>query len=211
VYDSIAQEEIMSHLAGIGPGPFTVEGFHEWLDTRSPEEHWELIEGIAVMNPAPLVGHQRIASNFERYLNDALERNKPEWLADRECGIELSDDSRFRPEPEIAVVDADIDTTRRGLDRFYLIVEVRSASDRERIFSAKLDFYKDHPHNRWIVAVDQNRIEAVVHERQEDGSWARRTLKRPSDVLRFGEIGEVCTLGDLYRNTNLDPRRRAKG
>jgi hypothetical protein len=47
------------------PWPFTVEAFHEWLDTRSPEEHWELIEGIAVMTPAPL-----IASNFERYLVD---------------------------------------------------------------------------------------------------------------------------------------------
>src|SRR4051794_6716462 len=72
--------------------------------------------------------------HFEHHLNDALARNKPEWRADREIGIELSDDSPYRPEPEIAVVDADINTTRRGVDRFYLIVEVRSESDRERLF-----------------------------------------------------------------------------
>ncbi|MFL5325764.1 MAG: Uma2 family endonuclease [Microvirga sp.] len=195
----------MTHLARFGPSPFNVALFHEWLDTRSPEEHWELIEGVAVMNPAPLVGHQRIASNFEHHLNDALARNKPEWRADREIGIELSDDSPYRPEPEIAVVDADIDTTRRGVDRFYLIVEVRSESDRERLFASKLDFYKSHPHNRWIVVVEQDRVEATIHERQDDGGWAMRRLSRASDRLTFGEIGEVCALGDLYRHTNLDP------
>jgi len=198
----------MTPLARLGPSPFTVALFHEWLDTRSPEEHWELIEGVAVMNPAPLVGHQRIASNFERRLSDALARNKPEWIADREIGIELSDDSPYRPEPEIAVVDADIDTTRWGVDRFYLIVEVRSASDREPLFGSKLDFYKAHPHCRWIVVVEQDRIEAAIHARAEDGKWTRRRLKRVSDLLSFGEIGEVCTLGDLYRHTNLDPARR---
>ena len=195
----------MTHLARFGPSPFNVALFHEWLDTRSPEEHWELIEGVAVMNPAPLVGHQRIASNFEHHLNDALARSKPEWRADREIGIELSDDSPYRPEPEIAVVDADIDTTRRGVDRFYLIVEVRSESDRERLFASKLDFYKSHPHNRWIVVVEQDRVEATIHERQDDGGWAMRRLSRASDRLTFGEIGEVCALGDLYRHTNLDP------
>ena len=198
----------MTHLARFGPSPFNVALFHEWLDTRSPEEHWELIEGVAVMKPAPLVGHQRIASNFEHHLNDALARNKPEWRADREIGIELSDDSPYRPEPEIAVVDADIDTTRRGVDRFYLIVEVRSESDRERLFASKLDFYKSHPHNRWIVVVEQDRVEATIHERQDDGGWAMRRLSRASDRLTFGEIGEVCALGDLYRHTNLDPAHR---
>ncbi|HEY8564730.1 MAG TPA: Uma2 family endonuclease [Beijerinckiaceae bacterium] len=198
----------MSRLSGIGPGPFTVATFHEWLESRSEEEHWELIEGIAVMNAAPLVGHQRIASNFEFHLRDALAKRKPEWMADREIGIELSDDSPFRPEPEIAVVDAEIDTTRRGLDRFYLVVEVRSVSDRPRVFQPKLDFYRDHPHNRWIVIVEQARIEATIHERQADGTWAERVVNRPTDVLSFGEIGEVCALGDLYKNTNLDPARR---
>ena len=198
----------MTHLARFGPSPFNVALFHEWLDTRSPEEHWELIEGVAVMKPAPLVGHQRIASNFEHHLNDALARNKPEWRADREIGIELSDDSTYRPEPEIAVVDADIDTTRLGVDRFYLIVEVRPESDRERLFASKLDFYKSHPHNRWIVVVEQDRVDATIHERQEDGGWSSRRLSRASDRLTFGEIGEVCALGDLYRHTNLDLAHR---
>jgi Uma2 family endonuclease len=156
----------MSDLAHLGPGPFTVATFQEWLDTRSEGEHWEPIEGIAVMSPAPLVGHQRITSNFEFYLRHALAARKPEWAVDREIGIELSDDSPYRPEPELAVVDAEIDTTRRGLDRFYLIVEVRSPGDRGRVWASKLEFYRSHPHNRWIVMVRQDRIEAEIQERQ---------------------------------------------
>jgi hypothetical protein len=33
-------------------------------------------------------------------------------------------------------------------------------------------------------------------------------LSRASDRLTFGEIGEVCALGDLYRHTNLDLAHR---
>jgi hypothetical protein len=50
-------------------------------------------------------------------------------------------------------------------------------------------------------------MEATVHERQTDGSWSERMLARASDILSFGEVGEVCSLGELYRNTNLDPAR----
>ena len=32
-----------------------------------------------------------------------------------------------------------------------------------------------------------------------------RTLRKTSDVLAFWEIGVVCTVGDLYRHTDLDP------
>jgi len=194
----------MSSLAGYGPGPFTVESFRPWLDSRSPEERWELIDGIAVMNPAPRVAHQRIASNLERALNDALARAKPDWRADREIGIEVADDSPYRPEPELTVVDTDIDPERNYLDRFYMVVEVVSESDRGRPIEAKVAFYKDHPHARWIVVIQQTEILVEIHERGDDG-WTTRTLRDPSEALAFDEIGTVCTVADLYRHTNLDP------
>ena len=84
---------------------FTVAGFREFLDTRPSEERWELIDGVPVMAAAPRVAHQRIASNLEFHLRLALARGKPEWSAEREIGIEVSDESPCRPEPEVAVVD----------------------------------------------------------------------------------------------------------
>jgi hypothetical protein len=43
-----------------------------FLHSRPDEERWELIEGVPMMVPPPKIAHQRIASNLERYLNDAL-------------------------------------------------------------------------------------------------------------------------------------------
>jgi hypothetical protein len=124
------EESAMSSLAGYGPDPFTVESFRPWLDLRSPEEPWELIDGIAVMNLTPRVAHQRIARNFEYHLRLALARHKPEWSADRGIGIDVANDSRYRPEPELTVVDMDIDPTQNYLDRFYMAVEVARRATR---------------------------------------------------------------------------------
>jgi Uma2 family endonuclease len=200
----------MSSLAGYGPGPFTVATFRPWLDSRSPEERWELIDGVAVMSPAPRVAHQRIASNFEHHLRQALAQRKPEWIADREIGIEVAEDSRYRPEPEITVVDTSIDPTQNYLDRFYMAVEVVSESDKGKPIAAKVAFYKDHPHARWIVLVQQNAIEVEIHERQDGGAWTTTTLTDPAAVLAFGEVGPVCTVADLYRHTHLDPAHRVE-
>lgn len=48
----------MSTLAGYGPGGFTVATFRPWLDSRSPEERWELIG--AVCSVADLYRHTHL-------------------------------------------------------------------------------------------------------------------------------------------------------
>jgi Uma2 family endonuclease len=47
--------------------------FRGFLEGRPEEERWELIDGLPVMMAPPTKAHQRIASNLERLLNDALE------------------------------------------------------------------------------------------------------------------------------------------
>jgi Uma2 family endonuclease len=149
------EESAMSSLAGYGPDPFTVESFRPWLDLRSPEEPWELIDGIAVMNPAPRVAHQRIARNFEFHLRLALARHKPEWSPDRGIGIDVANDSRYRPEPELTVVDMDIDPTQKLPRPLLHGRRGRSESDKGGPIEAKVAFYKDHPHTLWIAAIQQ--------------------------------------------------------
>jgi Uma2 family endonuclease len=46
----------------------TIEEFLAFADTRPEEERWELIEGVAVMNPAPIGHHQMVVSNILAYL-----------------------------------------------------------------------------------------------------------------------------------------------
>ena len=42
-------------------GTMDVDEFMAFLETRPDEEHWELIEGVAVMMAPPTYAHQRIA------------------------------------------------------------------------------------------------------------------------------------------------------
>ena len=42
----------------------TIEEFLAFTESRPQEERWELIEGVAVMNPSPTKWHQVIASNI---------------------------------------------------------------------------------------------------------------------------------------------------
>lgn len=198
----------MSSVARRASVEFDVAGFREFLDTRPPEERWELIDGVPMMAAAPRVAHQRIASNLEFHLRLSLTRSKPEWRVDREIGIEVADDSRYRPEPELAVVDRDVDPDRTFLDRFYLVAEVVSESDKGRVVDAKVKFYQEHPHARWIVVIQQDRMEIEVQERQPAGGWRRTVLTDPAETLAFGEIGAVCSLAELYRDTGLDPARK---
>ena len=187
--------------------PFTVRSFKAFLDTRPDEERWELIDGLPMPSAAPRIAHQRIASNFERHLNDALRARKPEWRADREIGIEVSDESTYRPEPEVTVIDTDTDADRTYADRFHLVMEVPSESDKGKVLESKIEFYRLHPTNQFIVIVDQDAVEVMIHRRLDAEHWAVEVLTTPDQDLVLGDIGVVCTVGELYENTRLDPRR----
>ena len=95
----------MIHPTGLATHGLDVRQFLDFLEYRPDEEKWELIDGYALMMAPPTFGHQRISGNLWRALNDRLELAKPEWLAHFEVGIELPEYSRYRPEPDVMVVD----------------------------------------------------------------------------------------------------------
>lgn len=187
-------------------GPYDVASFKDFLEGRPDGERWELVDGYALQSASPRIGHQRIASNFERHLNELLSRVRPEWRADREIGIEVSRTAKDRPEPEVTVIDKDIDPDQNYAERFYLVMEVPSASDRGQKLKAKVGFYKSHPDNLFVVVVEQDEQSVVIHRRMGPDEWAETELNAPSDELRLEGLGTVCTLEQLYANTRFDPR-----
>ena len=64
-------------MAGAIAEPLSIAAFRAWLESRPDEEHWELIAGVPMMMAPATKAHQRIASNLERLLNDALEVHRP--------------------------------------------------------------------------------------------------------------------------------------
>jgi Uma2 family endonuclease len=187
----------------------TMEQFHALRDERPKEEKWELIDGVPMMMPPPTVMHVRIARNLETLLNVRLAAVKPEWEADREVGLWLEGDEKYNPEPDVTVIDTDFVVGQIYVQRFYLVAEVLSESDKKAVLEAKLRYYQEHEHNRCVLLVRQDRGSAVQYDRQARGNWSRRQLARSGTALAFPDIGLVGRLGDLYRSTPLDPFAKA--
>jgi Uma2 family endonuclease len=184
----------------------SVELFRQFVEGRPDEEHWELLDGVAMMMAPPTRAHQRIASNLEDLLNDALERHTPKLVAYQRLGVNLGPRIEYYdPEPDVVVVDAEGDDERYS-DRFYLAAEVVSSSDRTRVDS-KREIYKLHEHCTCILTVQQDRFEVRVDLRTDDG-WTEQTLTKPDAVIALPDFGLTCKVSDLYRGTRLLPRQR---
>jgi Uma2 family endonuclease len=191
-------------------GAWTVEPFRAFYEATPDEERWELIDGVAVMMTSAMPVHQRLASNLERLLNDALESHDLSKMAFQRIGLDLTPvNDRYHPEPDVSVLDAELVPGQRYGERFYLAAEIISESDGEPVrrggrarFELKRDVYREHSFCTAILAVSQKEI-SVMLDRRGPAGWATETLKGPDASLDHPEFGLRCTLADLYRRTPL--------
>ncbi len=181
----------------------TLEHFHAFRDERPKEEKWELIDGVPHMMPPQRLIHQRISRNIEELINTRLRLVKPEWQADREIGLLLPQNDKYNPEPDVTVIDTEIGLDQIYAERFYFVAEVLSPDDKKRVLDLKLAFYKGHEHCRAVLFVEQDRVEATLHVCGTD--WSSRTLTTSTDQIAIPDIGDIGTLGHLYRHTPLCP------
>jgi Uma2 family endonuclease len=179
----------------------TLEQFHAFRDERPKEEKWELIAGVPTMMPPPTLMHQRISGNIDRLLTAQLAQTKPEWRADREIGLLLPEDDTYNPEPDVTVIDRIMDDQQVYADRFYFVAEVLSPNDKPAVLALKLAFYRQHDHCNGVLFVRQDTIAADLHVR--DAGWRVSGLRVASDRLVIPGIGDIGSLGLLYRDTRL--------
>src|SRR5215475_8975994 len=193
-------ETSMARAAQRKPSPLSIEAFRAWSETRPDEERWELIDGVPMMMTPPTKAHQRIASNLERLLNDALVSAAPGRAAYQRVGLNLGPVvENYDPEPDVVVIDVEEGSDERYADRFYLIAEVVSASDRPTI-EGKREIYKRHEACNCMLTIRQDRHEVRVDLRSGN-SWTTQILTRPADELVLAEFGLRCAVADLYRGT----------
>jgi Uma2 family endonuclease len=185
--------------------------FRSFQERRPDRERWELVAGVPMMMTQPTIAHNRIASNLERLLNDALDLHDPSRMAVQRPGIELGSGD-YRPEPDIGVIDADYDENQRFVVRAYLLAEIVSGSDdapvpgtQERWIDVKRQIYLAHQACEALLIVQQGRIEAQVDVRTPTG-WKSATLSARSAELNLPAFGLKCLLGQLYEGTPLQPR-----
>ena len=187
------------------------EKFRAFQQRRPEHERWELIAGVPMMMPPPTMVHNLIASNLQFALNGALARHDPTRIAVQRNGIELGTGD-YRPEPDVAVVDAGFDAERSFVDRCYLLAEIVSSSDlvqfpetRRPWIEVKRDLYMKHTPCEAVFVIQQSWIEVHLDVRTEQG-WRSETLKGADAELVLPSFGLHCQLGDLYAGTPLRPR-----
>ena len=153
-----------------------------------------------MMMAPPNRRHQRIASNLESLLNDALKRHDPTLAAYQAIGLNIVSTVPYDPEPDVAVVREKENPDPRYADRFYLVAEILSESD-EGFIDSKREIYRAHPSCLSVLLVRQDRIEILV-DRRGGGSWRSETL-HVADQLSLPEFGLRCDVTDVYRDTPL--------
>jgi Uma2 family endonuclease len=189
------------------PPRLSVELFRAFYATRPDEERWQLIDGAAVMMTPPTKAHQRIASNLERLLDDALERHAPGLAAYQRLGVDLAPAVEdYDPEPDVLVTDADTGeaTEQRYITCFYLAAEVVSTIDRLRV-EQKREIYKLHESCKYVISVEQDRFHVRIDARAGAG-WNEQILTTPDAVIELPDFRLRCKVADLYRGTALQPR-----
>jgi Uma2 family endonuclease len=190
------------------PPRLSVEVFRGFLEGRPDEEHWELIDGVAVMMAPPTLAHQRIATNLQRVLNEALERHDPTRTAFQRAGLNVAPAvESYDPEPDVVVIDSAAAETpgERYANRFYLAAEIVSDSDRTYVES-KRAVYKLHEACRCVLTVEQDRCLVRVDLRIGD-AWEEQRLTEPDDSLALPDFGLRCKIAELYRGTAVQPHK----
>jgi Uma2 family endonuclease len=184
-------------------GTMDVDAFMAFLETRPKGEHWDLIEGVAVMmSPAGYV-HQRVASNFRDLLNAAFAAKDLDLYAYGEVGVRIPGVLDFQPEPDVAVVPGTPDVYY--FEYFQLAAEVLSPSNTRKLIDMKLRRYCEGPDNLYAVVIDPRKFWVEIYAKSR--KWDPVILKRPDDVIEMPEFDLGCRVVDLYRRTPLDPRR----
>lgn len=195
------------------PREHRMEGaeFRAFQAIRPDHERWELVGGVAIQTGRPTILHNHLASNLDRLLNERIERYAPSLIATQRLGIDFGADD-CKPEPDVAVVDANYAPDQRFVERAYLLAEVVSdedqitvpGSDRKWI-DVKRELYRSHPHCEavLVVAADQVRVEL---ELRTEAGWTSSVLESGDAELVVPSVGVRFFLNELYEGTPL--RRR---
>lgn len=187
----------------------TVAAFLEWAARRPEGERWELIEGepVPTRGPAPAhamaaetVTHARIKRRIDHALTEALAKGG------HACEVfvsgpkvQISADTAF--EPDVVVSCAEVP---EGLlvPEPLIVVEVLSASTRERDFTIKLAGYASLTSIAHYLLVETLR-RLVVHHHRAAGEPEFRTSIARGGVLRLEPPGLDLDLDAIYAQSGI--------
>ena len=179
----------------------TIEEFLAFTDTRPEGERWELIEGVAVLNPSPVEHHQVVVLNIVHLSDGAQAAHRSELAAHA---------GRGHPRADLAAQPAAARRIREGRQRpptrpvtddALVLFEVLSRSNTKADQAWRRKVYASVPNCRHYVTVSLKAVEVDAYDR--DSGWKRRTISNLADALALPALGLSIPLADIYRWTPL--------
>jgi Uma2 family endonuclease len=185
-------------------GTMDVDEFMAFMETRPKGEHWDLIDGVAVMMAPASHAHQQIALNLCVLLNGAFAAQILDLRAIFNTGVRSPGARYFQPEPDVAVIPGVAGYDLYSED-FQLAAEILSPSNTRQEIDLKLHFYREAPDNLYAIVIEPRAFMVEIHARSK--KWEPMVHKRPDDTIEMPEFGLRCLVSDLYLGTPLNPRR----
>ena len=161
-------------------GNMDVDEFMAFLETRPDEEHWELIEGVAVMMAPASYVHRRIVWNLCKLLNGAFAERHLDLFAYFEAGVRSPGVRNFQPEPDVVVVPG-VASFDLYSERFQMVAEVLSPTNRRQEIDLKLRRYREAPDNLYAVVVEPRQFRVEIHAKR--GNWQPLILTKADDSI----------------------------
>jgi Uma2 family endonuclease len=183
-------------------GNMDVDEFMAFLETRPKGEHWDLIDGVAVMMTPPTYAHQQIAYNLCYLLNAAFATQRLDLRACISAGVRTPGVRNFQPEPDVVVVPG-LAGYYRYSEHFRLVAEVVSPSNTRQEIDLKLRRYREAPDNPYAVVIEPRAFMVEIYAKSRN--WQPAILKRSDDVIEMPEFALRCNVVDLDRGTPLGP------
>jgi Uma2 family endonuclease len=189
-------------------GTMNVDEFMAFMQTRPKGEHWDLINGVAVMMAPASHAHQQIAVNLCILLRSAFAAQGLDLRAIINTGVRSPGARYFQPEPDVVVIPGVAGYDLYSED-FQLAAEILSPSNSRQEIDLKLHFYGEAPDNLYAVVIDSRKFWVEIYAKSR--KWEPLILERPDDVIEMPEFGLRCVVADLYVDTPLDARRAGQG
>jgi Uma2 family endonuclease len=179
----------------------TVEEFLAFTDTRPDGEHWELIEGVPVLNASPVDYHQIVATNIVVFLVHAKVDSKAPWYPMIGTGTRVPASEHSLPVPDVMVKEKPPTGTPASEDALVLF-EVLSPTNRKADRDWRRKVYASVPNCRHYVTVSLKTAEVCAYDR--DSRWAERRLTSLGDSLTLPALSLSIPLAVIYRWTPLE-------
>lgn len=178
----------------------TIEEFLAFTGARPDGERWELIEGMAVMNPSPTDWHQRIVINIAAALDRAKERQHADWMPLLGIGTRVPGSPRSLPQPDVFILENEM-AGSSVTDDALVIFEVLSRSNTKADQAWRRHVYASVPNCQHYVTVSTKEARVVRYDRAD--GWAGETMEGLEDTLAIAAIRVEMKLRDSYRWTPI--------